>query len=82
MIRRERRRVAQGRPSGFVIGDLQTLYRLADGAHLLRPTCSIAIAQPGVSKAAVSAPQLELLAATETYVREVANADFTVLCSA
>lgn len=82
LIGRERRRLMGGRRSGFVQGDIQSLYRLSDGAHLLRPSLTIAIAQPGLSKAGVSAAQLELLASTETYVRETANSGLQVFCSA
>jgi len=82
LIRRERTRVANGRPSGFIVGDLPSLFRLADNAHILRPTYTIAISQPGVSKAAVTAAQLELLASTETYLHETAYARLEVYCSA
>ena len=80
LIGRERRRVVAGRRSGFVRGDIRALYGVADRAHLLRPSLTIALAQPGLSKASVSAAQLELLASTETYVRETANSGLQVFC--
>lgn len=82
LIGRERRRIVAGRRSGFVRGDTHALYRVADEAHLLRPSLTIALAQPGLSKASVSPAQLELLASTETYVRETANSGLQVFCSA
>jgi superfamily II DNA or RNA helicase len=82
LIRRERNRVQRYGYSGFERGDIQTLYGLHDQARLLRPSFTIAIAQPGLSKAHASLPQMHLLAGTEVYVREVAKADFVVFCNA
>jgi hypothetical protein len=39
------------------------------------------IAQPGLSRAAVSKAQLSLLASTEVFVHETANASLSVVCS-
>jgi hypothetical protein len=39
------------------------------------------IAQPGLSKAAVSEAQLNLLAAAQVYVAEIASSSLRVLCS-
>lgn len=81
LARRERKRLERGRPSGFMKGSASDLYALADAARLLRPAFEIAIAQPGVTKAGVSAPQLELLAATETYIYETAHSGIEIYCS-
>lgn len=78
---RERRRLRSGRPTGFMRGDVRSLDSIADRAHLLRPEFSFAIAQPGLSKAIVSRPQLDLLAATETFLRETLNGPLRVYCS-
>jgi hypothetical protein len=56
-------------------------YRLEEAATLLRPELHVVIAQPGLSKASVSAPILQLLASTELYLRETASASLRVLCS-
>ncbi|HET7590488.1 MAG TPA: hypothetical protein VFK14_09970 [Solirubrobacterales bacterium] len=42
----------------------------------------IVLAQPGVSQSRASAGQLELLAATKTYVRETSSAKLSILTSA
>ena len=81
LIRREGDRVRNHGRSGFEIGELKDLYEIADCAHLLRPVFTIAISQPGLSKARVADNQLQLLASTEAYVRQVAKADFVALCS-
>jgi superfamily II DNA or RNA helicase len=81
LIRREQNRFTRHSQSGFEIGDAATLYRLQDESPLLRASFTIAIAQPGLSQASADENQLQLLAATEVYVREVAKADFKVFCS-
>lgn len=80
LIRREKRRQANAR-TGFILGDGTTLYRLRDQARFLRPVFGMTIAQPGVSKRAVSPEQLQLLASTEVYLQEVAQASLRVVCS-
>ncbi len=68
--------------SGLLEGDGNLLYRLKERARLMKPDFSILIAQPGLSKNAVSSQQLDLLGSTEVYLHEVANASIGVLCSA
>lgn len=82
LIRRERNRVNNHGHDGFEVGDIAELYRLQDESHLLSPSFTIAIAQPGLSRESAAENQLQLLAATEAYVREVAKADLKVFCSA
>lgn len=81
LIRRERGRAKKG-ASGFIVGDADKLYTLLDQCRVLKSNLTVSIAQPGLTKAGVTLPQLELLATTELYVREAANADFQVYCSA
>ena len=82
LIRRERNRQQRYNRDGFEVGNLTTLYDLQDASERLRPRFTIAIAQPGLSKAKAGNEQLELLAATELYVSQVAKADFRVFCTA
>ncbi len=79
--RRERNRIRQTGKTGFIKGNPSSLYALEDEACLLRPEFTIAVAQPGLSHAAVSAAQLELLASTEVYLYETANCKIEVYCS-
>jgi hypothetical protein len=81
LARRERKRVNNYGRSGFEVGDIADLYRLQDDAQQLAPSFTIAIAQPGLSRRKADDNQLQLLAATEVYVREVAKAEFKVFCS-
>lgn len=82
LIKRERDRRRRHNHNGFEVGEIEDLYRLADEAGVLRPTFEIAIAQPGISKAKVSADMLQILAGSEVYVRAVAKAPLRVFCSA
>ena len=81
LIRREKRRKERQGRSGVEKGTASKLYDIEEKARLLRPEFTIAIAQPGVSKARVSRQQLELLASTEVYVYETSNSSLDVICS-
>ena len=78
LIRRERKRSQQGR-NGLIKGDIAALYALQEKARMLRPRFTIAVVQPGLSKAGVSEAQLELLASSEVYLYETSLATFSVL---
>jgi len=81
LMHRERKRQRTGRASGIVIGTPNTFFTLREKSRLLKPRFSFAIAQPGLSRTAASQDQLQLLASTEVYVRETANAPLEVFCS-
>ncbi len=81
LIRRQRQYVERNGVSGFMVGDELKLLELQDQSRLLKPQFTIAIAQPGLQKHHHSPAQLELLAATQTYVLDVANGAFEVYCS-
>lgn len=81
LIRREKRRRQRDERTGFEKGDGRRLYKLDDMSRRLRPDFGIVIAQPGLSKGAATTQQLELLAATEVYLRETFNVSLDVLAS-
>lgn len=81
LIRRERDRAKKGR-TGFVKGDIDALHGLFERSINLSPRMYIAIAQPGLSAAAASTNQLEILASVDTYVSDTAQSEITVMCSA
>ena len=81
LIWREQKRMKDGKPSGFMVGTGNDLYSLEEQSRLLKPKFSINIVQPGVSKAKISKQQLDLLASTEVYVLEAANASFSIICN-
>jgi superfamily II DNA or RNA helicase len=80
LIRRERNRRRRGR-SGFEAGDANLLYEIESQLHTVKLELGIVIVQPGVSAAAASAVQLDLLASTEMYVLEVGGASLAVVVS-
>lgn len=82
LLARERRRVSQGKPSGLEAGTASDLLRLLGDLPSLHVEMEIVLAQPGLSKNRASAEQLELLAATKTYVRETSSARLEILTSA
>ncbi|WP_371741791.1 DEAD/DEAH box helicase [Herbiconiux sp. VKM Ac-2851] len=82
LLLRERDRLKNSRPSGFVRGSVAELNELINRAHQLQPRYNISVAQPGLSARRASAQQLELLASVEVYVSEIAAAGFAVRCSA
>lgn len=81
LIRRESQRQKRTGVSGIEVGDPSTLYNLQERSLLLRTRLEIVLVQPGLSKAKVSKAQLELLACTEVYARETADATLSVLTS-
>ena len=54
---------------------------LADTARALDVRVTVLIAQPGVSKAALSHAQSELLACTESYLRDTYGSELRVITS-
>ncbi len=81
LIAREQRRVSKYGYSGIEAGEAADLYKLLDQSRRLRPRFTVAVAQPGVTKAGISLPQQHLLGSTEKYVADVAAGEFVVYCS-
>jgi superfamily II DNA or RNA helicase len=79
--RRARRKQQRTNVSPFEVGDIAGLYKLREQARVLRPCLEITIIQPGLSAQKASRQQLELLAATEIYLRTTANSPLHVWCS-
>ena len=81
LMRRESDRLTQERPSRLERGSMDTLLTIKEIATLLPVSLSIAIVQPGVSKAAVSEDQLQLLGVTENFLWEMYQLPFRVITS-
>jgi superfamily II DNA or RNA helicase len=79
-IRRERTRQRKGR-SGLMVGSLDTLHTLLEECWRLDPVVVVLIAQPGLSKVAISSEQSELLGCVDFYLSETYGSQFRVLCS-
>lgn len=80
LLRREQRRQAKGR-DGFIVGNISTLHEVLDECWRLDPSVTVLIAQPGLSKKAMSIAQSELLGCVELYLSETYGSRFRVLCS-
>jgi superfamily II DNA or RNA helicase len=76
--RRAQNRLKDGRHDGVRSGLLADLDRIVDEAALLRPEFEVVIVQPGLSRAKASRPLLELLGATETYVKDAGGSRLRV----
>ncbi|MEC3977159.1 DEAD/DEAH box helicase [Amycolatopsis sp. H20-H5] len=79
--RRARKKQQRTTVSPFEVGDLPSLYRLQEQARVVKPRLEMTIIQPGLSASVVSDKQLDLLAATESYLRSTADAPLNVWCS-
>jgi hypothetical protein len=79
--RRARKKHQRTGVSPFEVGDLPALYRLREHGLLVRRRLEVTIVQPGLSAKRVSAKQLELLGATEAYLRNTVNAKLHVWCN-
>ena len=81
VLERDANRVAAGRRTQFEKGTKEALAALRNRAHLLRPRLTVFIVQPGLSKSGVSVSQRELLATTETFLKDTSHADLRVIAS-
>jgi hypothetical protein len=79
--KREADRVKASRPSRLEKGSTSLLNSITNQWRDLIFEFEVVIVQPGISKTAVSSPQLELLAATESYLLETWNIPLTVWSS-
>jgi len=64
--------------SPFEVGDPRALFRMRDRAQIAARKMEFVIVQPGLSAAAASTQQLELLASTELYLRTTVNGSLDV----
>lgn len=79
---RESSRIKQNLSSRFEHGDLEKLEEISNQLQILTPEFSVTVVQPGLSKAQVNNDQLQLLAATENYLKETFGIKFSVIASA
>lgn len=82
LLARERNRQQKDRPTGFELGNDSELLRLLSEIPSMMIQMQVVLVQPGLSQSRASASQLELLAATETYVRETSASTLEILGSA
>jgi superfamily II DNA or RNA helicase len=76
---RARGRLDKYDTSRFEVGGFERLGDLQDELSLLDPVLKVSIVQPGLDVEEASEDQLDLLASTELFLREVADADLQVI---
>ena len=81
LLRREAKRLSNGRPTRFERGDSRLVETLREMVETTRMTLKITVVQPGVSKASISEPQLHLLGVTQNYLSETYQLPFSVVTS-
>jgi hypothetical protein len=80
LFRREQDRQAKGR-TGIIRGDVSLLGKIVQEARHRRLDVTVAIVQPGASKALMSDDMRALLGATERFLMETYGMKLRVLCS-
>jgi superfamily II DNA or RNA helicase len=80
LLRREQDRQAKGR-TGIIRGDVSLLGKIVQEARHRRLDVTVAIVQPGASKALMSDDMRALLGATERFLMETYGMKLRVLCS-
>ena len=81
LLRREAKRLSDGRSTRFERGDSQLVETLRGMTHTTRMTLRIIVVQPGLSKAGISDTQRHLLSVTENYLMETYQLLFSVVTS-
>lgn len=81
LMRRNPRNCKNKQVTRYEVGSEPDLLRIRSRSDTQRVHLHVAIVQPGLSKAQVSASQLELLAVTENYLKETFAIPFRVITS-
>lgn len=81
LLKREPKRRGTAEATRFERGGLTELMAFVEMSRVCRINLYIRVVQPGMSKAAASSAQLELLAATEHYLAETCQVPFVVIGS-
>ncbi|MBM7558160.1 DEAD/DEAH box helicase [Halanaerobacter jeridensis] len=79
--KREEKRINENRVSRFEKGSLEKLLKIKRMSKFYSYNLDIYIVQPGLSKCKVSNDQLELLGATENYLKETYDINLSIIAS-
>jgi hypothetical protein len=82
LLRRDARRLRTHGNSRFEVGSVKTVRALKRRLRFLMPEMRVTVVQPGASRAELTTGQLDLLAATELYLRETYGVELGVVTSA
>lgn len=81
LLHREDRRRENRGTSRFEVGDAQTLQQILGASREMIFDYEVVIVQPGLSKSRVAAAQLDVLGATETFLKETYSIPLRVIAS-
>jgi hypothetical protein len=79
LLRREAQRQHRGASTRIEVGDHALIETLREMSRTTRMTLKVVVVQPGVSKAAITDPQLRLLSVTENYLTETYQLPFAAV---
>lgn len=79
LLRREAQRQHRGAATRIEVGDHALIETLREMSRTTRMTLKVVVVQPGVSKGAISDPQLRLLSVTENYLTETYQLPFAAV---
>ncbi|MCO6523047.1 MAG: DEAD/DEAH box helicase family protein [Snodgrassella sp.] len=81
MIKRENKRLSQGKSSRIDKGSLDLLYKFKSMSHLVKNRYQITIVQPAISKEEITKEMLSVLGAAETYLKDTTGINLQVIAS-
>jgi superfamily II DNA or RNA helicase len=81
MIKRENKRLSQGKSSRIDKGSLDLLYKFKIMSHLVKNRYQITIVQPAISKEEITKEMLSVLGAAETYLKDTTGINLQVIAS-
>lgn len=81
LLRREEKRQINGKPTRIELGNSDKIDEFVEKSSVYKTELSIFIVQPGLSEKKASEEQLELLAVTESFLKETYRIPLTVIAS-
>lgn len=81
LLRREEKRRLERKPTRIEIGDSDKIDEIFEKSSVYKTELKIFVVQPGLSKKDASEEQLELLAVTESFLKETYRIPLTVIAS-
>ena len=81
MIKRENKRIDEGKTSRFEVGDFSILGEIKNKVKMYRSDLKIYIVQPGVERESITSDMNQILVASQTYLQETYSIEMELICS-
>lgn len=81
MIKRENKRVNEGKTSRFEVGDFEVLSEIKNRLKMYPATLKIFVVQPGVDGDSITDEMHQVLMASKTYLQETYGIEMGMICS-